>query len=87
MDEGFEPFDDYRLTIEKLCYMGENEGGRAKSSGRQRGYIRGLLSKLDLEEEDLLLEMGIDVPVSDFSLSEASDAIELLLAIQSQGKR
>ncbi|MCX8074149.1 MAG: hypothetical protein N2749_00995 [Clostridia bacterium] len=75
--EGFEVFDCYRKTIEELPYMGD--GKLAKSSSKQRAYIRGLLEKLCMNEEDLLSDTGMDIPISDFTVHEASEAIEYLL--------
>ena len=82
--KGFEAFNNYRLPIEKLCYMGEGEGLRSKASGRQRGYVHGLLKKIEWDENELLTELDLDVPLSDFSSGEASNAIETLLNIQQE---
>lgn len=80
--EGFEVFEDFRKPIEELPYMGD--GKLAKSSPKQRAYIRGLLDKLNMDEEDLLYEINTNVPISDFTVSEASEAIEYLLWLKNK---
>jgi hypothetical protein len=80
MAQGFEAFDEVRLPISELCYMGD--GKLARSTGKQRAYIHGLLDKANMDEDDLLLEMGIDVPMSDFTIEEAGEAIEILKPMQ-----
>lgn len=71
-------YEDMKGTIETLDYMGE--GPLAKATASQRGYIHGLCRVLNIDD-------SCDLPyhikdVSDLTISEAAEVIEILIEIR-----
>ena len=71
VDAGIEFLDKYKVKLGDLEYA--DQGGTNKASGKQRGYIKGLCKKLEIDPHT-----DLNIDVDDMTISEASETIESL---------
>lgn len=74
IERELEKFEEFKMSRDELDYTGD--GGLAPCTGKQRGYIYGLLDKLGAEPEDYGIN-GRD-GIRDLTIAEASELIERL---------